>query len=148
MKRMTHEWKVLALLLCIGMVSTGLAQNTSDSQLDETVLEWPRVEVSEVGAVVQYQPQITSWDNFQEITASMAISVIPYGETERVFGSMRVKAYCPFFVQITSTLTLSTTSVSSCIPVASRLSLIGGYLENQSALPIPNLGLSALAGTS
>ena len=55
---MTHEWTVLALLLCIGMVSTGLAQNTSDPQVDETVLEWPRVEVSEGDAVVQYQPQI------------------------------------------------------------------------------------------
>jgi hypothetical protein len=67
--------KVIAVCsLVLALATTALAQDPG----------WPRQITKPQGTLVYYQPQVDSWNNFQELNWRMAISVTPAGGKEIV----------------------------------------------------------------
>lgn len=77
---------VPALLLALGIAGSTWAQKEDPAE------NWPRDIVAPKGTITIYQPQLETFEGDQ-LTARAAVSVLPTGSTEPVFGAVWMSAH-------------------------------------------------------
>ncbi|MHC4956506.1 MAG: hypothetical protein ACYTGZ_21920 [Planctomycetota bacterium] len=88
--------RLLALILILALVTepflfTAWAQENKPAEEHDAALEWPQ-EIKKGGAtIVVYQPQPESFEG-TKLTGRAAVSVVPPGEKEPVFGAVWIEA--------------------------------------------------------
>lgn len=70
-------------------VMTILWADAADSVVDPG---WPREYTKDGAKMLLYQPQVDSWEDYGTLTMRAAISVLPKGAKDPVFGALYVKA--------------------------------------------------------